>query len=400
MRPTLPRWLLGCVLATACAGAAPTTRQPPTTAPPTADAAPAPDAAATAPPAPVFSVAEVLPEGRGLIFAERPGAAVTLHPAQGPDIALADGEAVTFFDDSTGVGQGDSTAVVEARGVRGAVPNARVVTEARLRRSPDGRAAVFSAIATCGDLCHVEVWLLGPEGARSRITADAGPDVVVAWSPDSARVAVGSGGLHVVTVADGRVADVADVTAPAWAPDGALFARGAGADDGVFAVTDGAPPRRLFGAPGRPPAPAEGEATPDPTPVTIERDGRVLRAEFRRGARTVTVRAGRDGRPAPALSPQAAAAEAFAREQVVACNAERARLHEDAVFPGGTTVTALRPAPPRGFVTRFERPGVGSVEVVVDVGARQIRHPRGASVALGGGLDFCPPAVWLGPHND
>ena len=114
----------------------------------------------------------------------------------------------------------------------------------------------------------------------------------------------------------------------------------------------------------------------------------------------MTVRAGRDGRPTPALSPQATAAEGFAREQVVACNAERARLHEDAVFPRGTTVTALRPAPPRGFVTRIERPGVAAIEVVVDVRARQIRHPRGPSVALGGGLDFCPPAVWLGPHND
>lgn len=396
----LPRWLVGCLLATACASAPPTTRQPVTVAPPAADAAPVTDAAADAAPAVVFSIAEALPAGRGIILAERPGGTVTLHPEQGADLTLAEGEAVTYVDENAGVGLGDATAVVEARGVRGAVPNARVVTEARLRRSPDGRAAVFSAIATCGDLCHVEVWLLGAGGARTRVTSEAGPDAVVAWSPDGARVAVGSGGLQIVTVADGHVTEVASFTAPAWASDGTLFARGSVTDDAVFIVADGAPPRRLFGAPGRPPAPTAGEAAPDPTPVAIERDGRVLRAEFRRGPRTVTVRAGRDGRPAPALSPQAAAAESFAREQVVACNAERARLHEDAVFPSGTTVTALRPAPPRGFVTRVERPGVDPVEVVVDVRARQIRHPRGATVALGGGLDFCPPAVWLGPHND
>lgn len=397
--------LLRCLFAAALAGACTSAPRPSPVPLPVADASSpadvsptdAPDARVEAEP---FSIGARIPEGQGVIFGERAGAAVTLHPAQGPDLTLADGERVTFVDEHVGVGAGDSHAVVEARGVRGAVPNARVVTEGRLHRGPDGRAAVFTAVATCGDLCHAEVWLLGGGDARTQVTADAGPEVVVAWSPDGARLALGTGALHLVTLADGRDARVDDVTAPAFAPDGALFARGARGDDAVFALSDGAPPRRVYAPPGRPPPPAEGEAALDPTPVTFERDGSVLRADFRRGARYVTARFGRDGRGAQVLSAAAAAAEAFVRAQVAACNAERVRLGETPVFPPGTEVTAVRPGAPRGFLTRIARPGAEPVEVVAVPEARQIRHPRGATVALGGGLDFCPPAVWLGPHND
>lgn len=394
--PTL--LLLG--LTAACAS---TPRATATPTPTPADAPPAADAAtpADAPPAaPVFSVTEPLPEGRGVIFAERPGATVTLHPAQGPDLALADGEAVTFVDENVSVGAGDSTAVVEARGVRGAVPNARVVTEARLQRGPDRRIAVFSAVASCGDACHGEVWLLGPTAGRAQITTDAGPSVVAAWSPDGSRVAIGGNGLHVVTVADGRAGSIPDVTAPAWAPDGVLFARGAGDDDAIFEVALDAAPRRVYAPPGRRPPPAEGVNEPDPAPAVLEQGGRVLRATFRRAPRDVTARVNRDGTGARVLAAPAAEAEDFVRAQIAGCNAERLRLQESAVFPAGTAITALRAAGAGAQLVRIERPGAAAVEVVALPRARHIRHPRGAAVALPGGLDFCPAPVWQGPQND
>lgn len=257
-----------------------------------ADAAPAP---------PSFSIAETLPADRAVVFTERPGETLTLHPEQGADVTLRDGEVVTFVDDVSGVGGGDATSIIEAHGVRGAVPNARVITEARLSRSPDHSRAVFTAIASCGDLCHEELWLFTASGERVRLSDNVGVDVVVAWRPDSARVAVGDGSVTVVNVADGHSSTVESVTSPAYAPDGALFARGyAPTDDAVYEVTDGAAPRRVFGSAGRPPARRDEEPREMPRPVEFEQDGRVLVAQFQRGARYVTARATRDGRPATA----------------------------------------------------------------------------------------------------
>jgi hypothetical protein len=337
--------------------------------------------------------------------AEEAGATVALHPETGPDLALADGERVTYVDDTAGIGQHDTqvgaTATVEARGVRGTVPNARLVTEERLHRTPGGGAAVFAAIYLCGDFCHAEVWLLGAAGQRARITRDAGPELVVAWRPDGERVAIGSRGLYVVDVASGRVEAPEGLTAPAYAPDGALFARGALEDDAVFALADGAAPRRVFAAPGRPPPPIPDVPTEDPSPVAFEQEGAVLRVTFWRAPRRqVTARVGRDGGLAPATDAGAGAAATFLREQMAACNAERARLRESAVFPAGTTVGALRRTAPGAYLARIERPGAEPVEVAVSPRARHIHHPRGPRVALGGGLDFCAPAVWLGPHHD
>jgi hypothetical protein len=408
MIPLPPVRTLALVLAGACSAAppaAPATRVAPAApvapATPTITDAGAP--VAEAPPA--FSVAEPMPPNVGVIVAEQAGATVALHPEHGPDLALADGERVTYVDDTAGMGEHDTqvgaTATVEARGVRGTVPNARVLTEARLHRAPGGGAAVFAATYLCGDFCHAEMWLLGAAGRRARITRDAGPEVVVAWRPDGERVAIGSRGLYVVDVASGRVEAVDGLTAPAYAPDGALFARGAREDDAVFALADGAAPRRVFAAPGRPPAPVADVPTGDPSPVAFEQEGAVLRATFwRRPQRYVTAGATRDGGPAPDSDAGAAAAATFLRDQMAACNAERARLRESAVFPEGATVGALRRTAPGVYLARIERPGAEPVGVSVNPRARHIHHPRGPRVALGGGLDFCPPAVWLGPHHD
>lgn len=387
----------------ACSSATPATVREPVPAPaPVVDAAPAAvDAAASVPtPAAVFAIPARLPEHGAVVLAEQPGGTVTLHPATGADITLADGESVTLVDESSGVGQGDATATIEARGVRGQVPNARIVDESRIARSPDGHVAIFSAIVTCGDFCHSEVWWLGPAGARSRVTTDGTVDRTVSWRPDGTVAAVGSGALYMVRASDGHTETDTHFTAPAYAPDGALFVRGAEADDAVFALADGAPPRRVFAAPGRVPPTTEAHPATEPTPVVFEDEGRVLRATFDRGARQVTARAGRDGRPAPAPDPGLAETETFARAQIVACNAERVRLHESEVFPSGTTVRALRRVSPRVYAARFERPGVDPVEVHVDLRTHHIQSPGGARTALGGGLDFCPPAVWLGPQND
>ena len=232
-------------------------------------------------------------------MAERAGATVPLHPAEGPDVALRDGEAVVFVDDNFGVGGGDAVATVEARGVRGTVPNARVITEARLSRAPVGGAAMFSAVFSCGDFCHGEVWLIGADGARTRVTDQEGPEVVVAWRPDGAVAAVGGWGLHLVRASDGRAEAMPTFTSPAFASDGALFVRGADADDAVFALVEGAAPRRVFAAPGRPPPETPDEPRQTPPPVVFEREGSVLRATFLRGRRWVTARhpRGAPGRP-------------------------------------------------------------------------------------------------------
>ncbi len=358
-----------------------------------ADAAPAP---------PSFSIAETLPADRAVVFTERPGETLTLHPEQGADVTLRDGEVVTFVDEVSGVGGGDATSVIEAHGVRGTVPNARVITEARLSRSPDRQRAAFAAIASCGDLCHEELWLFTASGERVRISENVGVDVVVAWRPDSARLAVGDGSLTVVSVADGHGTTIENFTSPAYAPDGALFARGSTtSDDAVYEVTDGAAPRRVFGSAGRPPARPVDDPREMPRAVEFEQEGRVLRAYFRRGpTREVMARATREGRPATGPSADVIEVERFMRAHLSHCNAERERLHESAVFPEGTTLHVLRAVAPRAFTVRIERPGTTPVEVVAELGRGRIRAVRGANTALPGGLDFCPPPVWVGPHND
>ncbi len=298
MTSTHRRWTLALALTGACASTPPPVAAPVATPTPVVAEAPVVDAGApVAAPAPVFSVANPL-GASGVIMAEQPGGTVTLHPASGPDLTLADGERVTFVDDNASVGGGNASATVEARGVRGAVPNARVVTEARLGRATSG-AAVFSAIFSCGDVCHREVWFIGANGQRARVTQDAGANITVMWRPDGAQVAVGSCGLWVIRAADGHVEAMETFTSPAYAPDGALFARGVQQDDGVFELADGTPPRRVFGAPGRVPPSTESAPAEDPAPVVFEQDGAVLRATFLRAPRRqVTMRAGRDGRPA------------------------------------------------------------------------------------------------------
>lgn len=292
MRTRTLRPLAAITLACACSTAPPPLPvAPPSVAspPPVAPAADAGSPAAE--PVPVFSIAAPLAPTAAVILAETPGVRVTMRPESGPALSLADGERVTYVEESTSVGAGDSLATVEARGVRGTVPNARVITEERLHRAPSGGAAVFAAVFFCGDLCHGEVWLLDAAGRRTRITDNAGPEVVVAWRPDGARVAVGSYGLFVVRPDDARAEPIPDFTAPAYAPDGTLFVRGeTERDDGVFELLEGAAPRRVFAAPGRPPRRQPEVPTGDPSPVTFEEGGAVLRASFWRGARLVTTR--------------------------------------------------------------------------------------------------------------
>ena len=296
MLAPLGRWSVALSLVAACSGAAPAVVPPPVvaaTVPAVDEPARVTPAVAPAPPPPAFSIASPPPSPRGVVMAERVGATVTLHPDAGPDVALRDGEEVVFLEDNFGVGGGDAVAVIEARGVRGTVPNARVITEARLSRAPVGGAAMFSAVFSCGDFCHGEVWLLGADGARTRVTDQEGPEVVVAWRPDAAVAAVGGWGLHLVRVSDGRAEAMPSFTSPAFASDGALFVRGAEDDDAVFVLVEGAAPRRVFAAPGRPPASRADEPRQTPPPVEFEREERVLRARFLRGTRWVTARATR-----------------------------------------------------------------------------------------------------------
>jgi hypothetical protein len=248
-----------------------------------------------------------LAQGVGVIFVADPTASVTLTPEQRgvAPIALRDGEPVRYLEDDAMMGVEEGTALIEARGVRGRVPNGAVITEERLRRSPDGRWAVFSAIESCGDFCHSGLRLLSREQRRDLCDAPlcAGPAPIVRWSADGRTLVIDSHGVRVISLGTLAVRSVSSVGSPVFSPAGRLFVRGVTEDDGVFEVTDAPEPRRLFGASGRAAvSTADAELAP-PTQVVFESDGAVLCAGFLRGRQVRYARASLDGRPVAARGP-------------------------------------------------------------------------------------------------
>jgi hypothetical protein len=248
-----------------------------------------------------------LSAGVGVIFAADPTASVTLTPEQRgvAPIALRDGERVRYLEVDAMMGVEHGTALIEARGVRGRVANGAVITEERLRRSPDGRWAVFSAIESCGDFCHSGLRLLSLAQRRDLCDAPlcAGPDPIVAWSADGRSLVVDSHGVRVIALGALAVRAVSSVGSPVFSPAGRLFVRGVTEDDGVFEVTDAPEPRRVFGASGRAAvSTADSEVAP-PTQVVFEGDGAVLCAGFLRGRQVRYARASLDGRPVAGRGP-------------------------------------------------------------------------------------------------
>jgi hypothetical protein len=247
-----------------------------------------------------------LAEGVGVIFSADANATITLTPERpgAAPIELRDGERVRYVDDDAQMGNSEGTALIEARGVQGRVPNGAVITEGRLRRSPDGRWAIFSTIESCGDYCHAGLVLLSAGARRDLCEHEqcAGPEIGVAWSADGQRLAIGSEQLVIVSLATQSIRRIEQRSSPAFSRDGRLFVRGITEDDGVFEVTDAAD-RRVFGARGSARVSTVDVPIGPPAPVVFEQNGAVLCATFVRRAETRTARATLEGRAVSGAGP-------------------------------------------------------------------------------------------------
>jgi hypothetical protein len=107
-----------------------------------------------------------------------------------------------------------------------------------------------------------DVWLLDEQGRERRLTFDASPDLMPAWSPDGTRIAFesfrdGNGEIYVMD-ADGSnlinlTGNPADDRAPSWSPDGeriAFESERDGATDIYTMKADGTGQTRVTFGPG------------------------------------------------------------------------------------------------------------------------------------------------------
>jgi len=169
-----------------------------------------------------------LADKQAFVFAEQQGGTIAMTPKAGAPVQLADGELVTFVEDSAMAG-GDgekALATIVARGITGTVPNGNVANASYYARSADGAWAVVWGIDSCGDYCHPYIHVVGASGARKLVADNGTPDFHAAWRADGKEVAIGSGYLTIVSIPDLKVDTVDSVTSPAYAPDGTLYVRG------------------------------------------------------------------------------------------------------------------------------------------------------------------------------
>jgi hypothetical protein len=248
----------------------------------TAATTPAVDAAAAAPaPDPVKPSAFLLAKldaKQGVLFAAEPGGTIEGKSASGAVEKLADGTVVEvgeIVEPDMSSGDTPPTAQVTVDGKTYTVRTQDVLTEGNLARSPDGTAAVFSVITGCGDLCHTAAWIVNSAGKRASL-GEGGVDTVTAWRKDGKEVAIGSGGLVIVTLPDLTVRTLDRYTAPAYGPDGTLYVRDHDGSAFTLGVNDKA--TRVWKAPKQQPADSdeeEGEYGGDaPTPVTFDPAGK------------------------------------------------------------------------------------------------------------------------------
>ena len=228
-------------------------------------------AAATAPAATATLLPAKLAEGEGVVFAETKGGTVELMAADGSKTQLADGTRVKI----TRAGEADMsdqdpiTHEVEVDGKTGTLPAARVLTESGLKRSPDGKFAVFVADEQCGDLCHTRLFILAADGTRKEL-GDGVVDVAVAWHKDGAQAAVGSASLWLVTLPSLEVNAIESYTSPSYAPDGTLYVRDHGGSAFMLA---GGTAKLAWKAPKKKADPDDYGAE-QPPPVTFDAAGK------------------------------------------------------------------------------------------------------------------------------
>ena len=195
---------------------APAAETPPATAePPAAPVAAPPDAA------PPDFLPAAIDKKSGIVFAEKAGGVVK---------GIKDGTTVEVLGESGGgVGDmADATVTIKHDGKKVKLRADRVLRDTdleQIRRSPDNQHAVFSPIYACGDMCHSVLWLVSAKDGKRLKLGEGGPDVNVAWHPKGGTVAVGSGALWIVSLADYKAKPMKDYTSPAYSPDGTLYIR-------------------------------------------------------------------------------------------------------------------------------------------------------------------------------
>ncbi|HUQ02573.1 MAG TPA: hypothetical protein VM261_08770 [Kofleriaceae bacterium] len=251
--------------------------------PPAGSTAPAADAATAAPtPEPAKPLAFLpakLAEKLGVLFAAAQGGTIEGKSASGAIEKLKDGTVVEvgeIVEPDMSSGDTPPTAQVTVGGKTYTVRTHEVLTEANLARSPDGTAAIFSVVTSCGDLCHTDAWLVTSAGKRASL-GEGGVDTVTAWRKDGKEVAIGSSGLVIVALPDLTVRTLDDYTAPAYGPDGTLYVRDH--DGSAFTLGANDKATRVWKAPKQPAADSdegeEGEYGGDaPTPVTFDPAGK------------------------------------------------------------------------------------------------------------------------------
>jgi hypothetical protein len=241
-------------------------KEEPAPAPASGSPAAAPVAVDAAPPA---AKAELLPaklgEKDGIVFSEKAGEQVTAS-LKGQSVMIPDGTRVEVVGEKEAMaGSGeDATVTVKYDGKEVELREDRVLREGMLKRSADGKHAVFLAYTSCGDLCHTVMYLLSTDGRRTKL-GEGGPDMTVAWGKDT--VAVGNQGLWIATLADHSVKPLEDYTSPAYSPEGVLYVRNF--DGAAFEVKGDKPtqvwkPKKKKKEPDSDEMPAE-----DPPPVTF-----------------------------------------------------------------------------------------------------------------------------------
>jgi hypothetical protein len=223
---------------------------------------------AAAPPA---AKAELLPaklgERDGIVLAEKAGGEVTAT-VKGQSVMIPDGTKVDIVGENEAMAESgeDTSVTVRFEGKEVELPSDRVMVEGALRRSPDGKHAVFTVITSCGDICHSVIYLVSADGKRTKL-GEAGPnDTTVAWTGD--RVAVGNGGLWIATLADHGVKPMEDYTSPAYSPEGVLFVRNF---EGAAFEVKGDKPTQVWKPKKKKQAPDDGDMVQeDPAPVKFE----------------------------------------------------------------------------------------------------------------------------------
>lgn len=216
-----------------------------------------------------------LEEAKGIIFTAKAGGAIEVKAKDGTVVKLADGARVDVVESNapsidTGEEVDRSAIGIASGGKQLVVLATLVMTEETLRRSPDGKYAVFGAPHACGEICTPQLYVVASDGRRMDL--GSGLFDVVAWRPDSKELAISYPVLSLVSLPEWKRTEVSDYTAPAYAPDGTLYVRD---QRGSAYTLVAGKAKRVYKAPKRPAGNSEGDAgANEPQPVEFDEGGK------------------------------------------------------------------------------------------------------------------------------